>query len=153
MIRSKVGLILNSTFEGNVIMNNNIKGSEDIKGNVSIHNSSYVNEDTNALLSNIRLWAHDRNLIKGSTSKAQLCKLMEEVGELAVSLNKNLGKDNLTDAIGDCMVVLTILATQNDTSIRECLLHAWLQIKDRKGKMVDGVFIKENDQDIAILNK
>ena len=27
----------------------------------------------------------------------------------------------------------------------ECLEHAYEQIKDRKGKMIDGVFVKEED--------
>jgi hypothetical protein len=39
--------------------------------------------------------------------------------------------------------VLTILAAQKDLEIEECVVHAWHEIKDRKGRMVDGIFQKE----------
>jgi hypothetical protein len=39
-------------------------------------------------------------------------------------------------------VVLTILAAQKGFNIEECIAHAWSQIKDRKGRMVDGIFVK-----------
>lgn len=96
----------------------------------------------------IAIWAYERNLVNGTDSKSQLNKLIEEVGELAVCINKKLSNERLKDAIGDCLVVLNILALQNDTNIRECTVKAWSEIKDRKGKIVDGIFVKENDQDI-----
>lgn len=90
----------------------------------------------------IRQWAHDRNLIEGSTVQAQFVKLIEEVGELAEAVAK--GKDEqFMDSIGDAFVVLTILAAQKDLEIEECIAHAWDEIKDRKGRMVDGVFIRD----------
>ena len=54
------------------------------------------------------------------------------------------GKD-VADDIGDMIVVLINIAERNNLSIEECLQQAWNDIKDRKGKMVDGVFIKESD--------
>ena len=91
----------------------------------------------------IREWAKDRNLIEGSTVQAQFVKLIEEIGELAEAIAK--GKDEqFMDSIGDAFVVLTILAAQKDLEIEECVVHAWHEIKDRKGRMVDGVFIKED---------
>lgn len=87
-------------------------------------------------------WAEDRNLLSGSTRKDQMVKLVEEIGELAAGIAK--GKEDLVkDSLGDALVVLTILAKQSGTSIEECLNLAWNEIKDRKGKMVDGIFIKE----------
>ena len=47
------------------------------------------------------------------------------------------------DSIGDIFVVLTILSAQKDLEIEGCIFHAWHEIKDRKGKMIDGIFIKE----------
>jgi NTP pyrophosphatase (non-canonical NTP hydrolase) len=90
----------------------------------------------------IRVWAHDRNLIEGSDNRAQFLKLLEEVGELSHAIQKN-NMEEFMDAIGDVVVVLTIMATQKNIAIEHCLEHAWEQIKDRKGKMVDGVFMKE----------
>lgn len=92
----------------------------------------------------IRSWAFDRNLIEGSNSQAQMVKLMEEMGELAAGIaRKNI--PDIVDGIGDCVVVLTILAAQNGLSIEGCIIDAYDTIKDRKGRMVDGVFIKEGD--------
>jgi len=92
----------------------------------------------------IRRWAKDRNLIEGSTVQAQFVKLIEEIGELAEAIAK--GRDGqFMDSIGDAFVVLTILAAQKDIEIEECIAHAWDEIKDRKGKMVNGTFVKEGD--------
>lgn len=90
----------------------------------------------------IRNWAYDRNLIEGSNNSAQFLKLLEEVGELSHAIQK----DNLTefvDAIGDVVVVLTIIAAQRNINIEDCIDHAWLEIKDRKGRMINGCFVKE----------
>ncbi len=89
----------------------------------------------------IAQWHHDRNLIDGSTDQAQFLKLIEETGELAGNLAR--GKD-IRDDIGDIIVVLINIATRNNLTIEECLDVAYDDIKDRKGTMVDGVFIKEN---------
>ena len=92
----------------------------------------------------IRNWAADRNLIEGSDPKSQMLKLAEEFGELAGALAR--GKEaEADDAIGDMVVVLTILSAQRGVSIENCIEGAWQEIKDRKGKMVDGVFVKEGE--------
>lgn len=91
-------------------------------------------------------WAAARNLIHGSDQRAQTIKLGEEYGELCAAVAR--GKtDEAVDAIGDMTVVLTILAAQLGTSIEVCQDAAWEQIKDRKGRMVHGVFVKEGDRD------
>lgn len=90
----------------------------------------------------IRNWARERNLIEGSNIQAQTVKLVEEVGELAAGVARG-DYDKIIDSIGDAIVVLTILAQQIDVPIEHCIEIAWNEIKDRKGKMVDGVFIKE----------
>tara|TARA_R110000764_G_scaffold234926_1_gene329118 strand:- start:1376 stop:1669 length:294 start_codon:yes stop_codon:yes gene_type:complete len=94
----------------------------------------------NELFNNIISWANDRNIIKGGTAKDQCLKLMQEVGELSDNLCK--GKSPVDD-IGDCMVVLAIIAEQHNLTVTECLEHAYNDIKDRKGQMIDGVFVKE----------
>ena len=90
----------------------------------------------------IKQWHHDRNLIEGSTDKDQYLKLIQEAGELSDSICK--GKD-IRDYIGDMMVVLINIMARNDLSMQECLQVAYDDIKDRKGKMIDGVFVKESD--------
>ena len=90
----------------------------------------------------VEQWAKDRNLITGSTPKDQFHKLIQEAAELSESLCK--GKD-AKDDLGDILVVLIIIAKQLDLELIDCLAHAYEDIKDRKGEMVDGVFIKEGD--------
>jgi NTP pyrophosphatase (non-canonical NTP hydrolase) len=90
----------------------------------------------------IRQWAQDRNLIEGSDLKSQFVKLIEEAGELANAIGKK-NDIEFADAIGDMFVVLSIMAAQNRMHIEDCIDGAWQEIKDRKGKMVDGIFQKE----------
>lgn len=92
----------------------------------------------------IRRWAEARNLIDGSDSFRQMTKLVEEMGELAHGIAKNRPSE-IMDGIGDMVVVLTILAAQNGVDIEQCIALAWDEIKDRKGRMVDGIFVKEAD--------
>lgn len=92
----------------------------------------------------IRQWAHDRNLIEGSDRFRQMVKLVEEQGELAAGIAK--GNEALViDSIGDMVVVLTIIAAQSGVNIEACIEAAYDEIKDRKGRMRDGVFVKESD--------
>jgi NTP pyrophosphatase (non-canonical NTP hydrolase) len=87
-------------------------------------------------------WHYDRNLIFGSTDKDQFCKLIQECGELSDNICK---EKDLRDDLGDIMVVLLNIMERNHYSMNECLEVAWNDIKDRKGKMVDGIFVKEAD--------
>ena len=93
-------------------------------------------------IDNVVQWHRDRNLIDGSTDKDQVLKLMQELGELSDSVCK--GKD-IKDDIGDMLVVMLNIATRNGVTLSECLARAWDDIKDRKGKMIDGIFVKEED--------
>ena len=166
--------------------------------------------DLQQLIKNIEQWAEDRNLIEGSTPQKQFIKLMEEFGELCSGVSKNK-IDVVKDSIGDCFVVMVILAKQfkrddllSDMSyieihpqfqgdiarslidtnasmqaflfaherkehekvmnffgymvlglveatdyyhldIDDCVQAAWDESKDRKGSMIDCVFVKEGD--------
>lgn len=93
-------------------------------------------------ISMITNWHYDRNLIEGSTDLAQFAKLASEMGELADNIAK--GRD-IKDDIGDMIVVLINIAERNGLSIEQCLEQAWKDIKDRKGRMINGVFVKESD--------
>ena len=177
--------------------------------------SAIVPRSLYALEQSILGWAHERNLIKGSTCRKQLAKTCEEFGELAAGLNK--GKhDLIKDGVGDVLVTLiiangcaggtnifmsepemnacfacndamlkqdssevvlsllyeldyitersnhklytwrtermrdmirwlSVAGQRAECSLAECLLTAWMEIKDRKGRMVDGVFVKQED--------
>ena len=156
----------------------------------------------NELIAKIEQWAEDRNIIKDSKPIDQAMKLFSEFGELADNVGK--GRD-CRDDIGDCAVVLIIIAAQldhtiaeinlgkinypygdkyavselcsqlyevvchakngfidhnavtssleflqciannNSYTLQECVEIAYNDIKDRKGVMYNGVFIKESD--------
>jgi NTP pyrophosphatase (non-canonical NTP hydrolase) len=90
----------------------------------------------------IRDWAEERGIYEHGNSHTQYVKLMEEAGELAKALlDDNI--DEIEDAIGDIVVVLTNLAEFNDLKIERCIETAYNQIKSRKGIMSNGTFVKE----------
>ena len=146
---------------------------------------------------NVKQWAEDRNLIKGSTVQAQALKGLSELGELADNLAKG-NLENIKDDIGDnCVVAVIVDAINGQESyepvasgsesptkydaaadiahewhyylmgygkestfvpyhclvlaktlgidFEECLAKAWDDIKDRKGIMHNGVFVKSTD--------
>ena len=107
----------------------------------------YMGMDLPVLEQAVITWHKQRNLIEGSTDQAQLAKLTEEVGELARALRKEKPFANYqtADAIGDILVVLINIAERNQLDLRICLHRAYNEIKDRKGKLVFGIFEKEED--------
>jgi NTP pyrophosphatase (non-canonical NTP hydrolase) len=79
-------------------------------------------------------------LIAGATDKDQVLKLIQEVGELSDNVCK---QQDVADDIGDCLVILINIAKRNGYTLEDCLECAYHDIKDRTGKMVDGIFIKD----------
>lgn len=97
----------------------------------------------NTFNDNVLMWASERGIMQNSNAVTQFAKLVSEVGELADNVAK--GRD-VRDDIGDCMVVLAIIAGFNGTTLNECAKIAWNDIKDRKGHLnSEGIFIKETD--------
>jgi len=91
----------------------------------------------------IREWAEERGLYDNGDTKTQYLKLVEEVGELGSAI---LDEDysEQVDAIGDIVVVLTNLAKlAGPSSIEECIETAYNEISTRKGKMINGTFVKD----------
>ncbi len=103
----------------------------------------YVNKRPFAVtIDKIVDWAEARNLVKGATRQAQMLKMTEEIGELAGGIAR--GKEDVVmDSIGDCLVVLTILAEQSGLTLQQCTEAAYDEIKDRTGRMIDGVFVRD----------
>ena len=90
----------------------------------------------------IRDWARQRGLYDKGDPKTQALKLVEEVGETSRAILKGNHED-IIDGIGDCVVVLTNLAELVNTPIEECTARAYNEIKNRKGKMDNGTFKKD----------
>ena len=100
------------------------------------------------LIDKINQWADERNL-KQADPKIQWMRVTEEVGEIRDVLLKPTKftepQAALKDAIGDTLVTIIVLAHQLDLDVTECLSIAYEEIKNRKGKMVNGTFVKEED--------
>jgi NTP pyrophosphatase (non-canonical NTP hydrolase) len=108
---------------------------------------------SDTIYDNIREWATTRGLYKKGDLKTQYCKLGEEFGELGRAIIKD-DKDEIIDAIGDMVVVLTNVAElanmhftchgKTTITLENCLESAYKVISQRKGKMVNGSFVKDS---------
>lgn len=95
-------------------------------------------------------WGVERNILGPNgegTKRGQFKKTQEECLELfeAIILGEMYSDavELAKDAIGDVYVTLVMQAERWGLTIEECIEHSWNQIKDRKGRMVNGVFVKE----------
>lgn len=90
----------------------------------------------------IRYWATIRGLYSKGDIKTQFVKLNEEVGELAKAILKEDEKEKI-DALGDIFIVLVNLSKMCGYNLEDCINSAYNEIKNRKGKMQNGTFKKE----------
>ena len=95
------------------------------------------------LINKVEQWFVERNL-HSLNGAGQLVKLSEEVRELEDAFITDDRAEEI-DAVGDILVVLIGYCMQRDLDIMDCLASAHDEIKDRKGKVIDGVFVKEVD--------
>lgn len=97
------------------------------------------------VLGNVRKWSTEKGLDKRENAPFQFLKVSEEVGELAGSMARD-DYEGIVDGIGDVAITLIILAQQLGLNFEKCLSVAWDEIKDRKGKTENGVFIKDGEK-------
>lgn len=97
-------------------------------------------------ITDIIQWGREKGL---DDPKAQLNKVIEEVGEIAHEITRNHydlealeQPDELYDAIGDSFVTLIILADILNMDPVACMELAYDAIKDRKGETSNGTFVK-----------
>ncbi|WP_368868367.1 MazG-like family protein [Staphylococcus epidermidis] len=105
-----------------------------------------MNNTINQLVKQVEQWSINKNLHNGNSDR-QALKFYEEAGEVAAALSRN-DKEALKDGIGDTIVTLIILAQQQGWSLEECLQYAYEEIKNRKGKTINGTFIKDKDLNV-----
>ena len=72
----------------------------------------------------------------------QMVKLYEEVNELHNAIYNN-DMDEIIDALGDIQVVLRGLGLQLNLNLEDCLASAYDVIKHRTGKLVNGIWVKD----------
>ena len=100
-------------------------------------------------------WGAQRGLHEDLNLGPQLIKALEELGEVAAGVART-DHNKILDGVGDLLVVLLQfgavhgkhLASWNmditpHNYLLRCLQIAYSQIQNRKGKTVDGVFVKQ----------
>lgn len=137
-------------------------------------NTKSANKISPQVIENITRWHHDRNLIEGATTWTQSKKLLEEyielvaaqmpeqspdaIAEQVLTWTKELldsgriktvavedAHDALVDSIGDQGVVAINICEREEVPYGYALHGSYMEIKDRKGRMIDGTFVKESD--------
>lgn len=92
-------------------------------------------------------WAATRGILDKASLESQFKKTLEEIKELADAI-ENEDYAEFIDGIGDVGVTLIILARLGGTSFNHCLDTAYEVISKRTGRMVDGIFVKDTDDDL-----
>lgn len=104
------------------------------------------------LRENVEKWAKDKDLLHRENIDKQFMKFVEEMFEFKAEmdfvdwkLNYKEPTFDLMLELGDVMVTLIVLSKQLNVDIVECLQLAYEKISKRRGKTVNGTFIKEED--------
>ena len=113
-------------------------------------------------------WAKDKDLLYSKNADKQFMKFIEEVFEFKTEFNvwglykkfkhdKKIEQDfsikehdvwmSMKDEMGDIFVTLIILCEQIGIDPEECLSMAYEKISKRKGKTINGTFVKDEDLD------
>lgn len=148
----------------------NIRVLEDYEDNVDLvlDDLGMSSIDDNRTLDNLRNkvldWGKSKDLLYYENAEKQFLKFMEEVFEFrdewllyTHEYNKSGYREadnhlavgeylhNMKLEMGDIFVTLIILCDQLDIYPVDCLARAYEKIKDRKGKTINGTFIKSED--------
>lgn len=107
-------------------------------------------------------WADDKDLLHTENADKQFMKFIEEVFEFKSEFDylERIGEDpsecysdyeqietqeNMQLEMGDIFVTLIILCEQIGIDPVKCLSMAYDKISKRKGKTINGTFVKEED--------
>ena len=122
--------------------------------------------DFDYLMEKVLKWAEERDLLHDENARKQFLKVIEEIFEFKTEFdilvryrdyykeNRHKKMSNSEHAritknaileMGDVFITLIILCDQLGINPTLCLSMAYDKIKDRKGKTINGQFIKEED--------
>ena len=87
-------------------------------------------------------WAKERGIFRHSNPVKQALKTQEELTELLNAIFDD-DREQIKDALGDIMVTLVIQSEMQSIRLEECMEHAYKIISKRKGKMINGQFVKD----------
>ena len=96
-------------------------------------------------------WAKDRGIFAESTPLTRLKKMAEEFGELTDELfppdGSEIDLERVKMESGDLLVTHINLLYPLGLDLETCLSAAYKKIKDRKGRMINGTYVKQEDLD------
>lgn len=103
-------------------------------------------------------WAREKEILAKTTPLTQIEKTQEELDELKEALHfQSLGETHyinsknkavkteaeVEDGIADCLITLIIQAEMQGLNIVDCLEVGYNVISKRTGKIIDGMFVKD----------
>lgn len=126
---------------------------DDLKENGVIYEVERVGKKSFEDLKELVLeWANDKDLLHSENADKQFMKFIEEVFEFKSEMDlihilggNELNSHDMMLEMGDIFVTLIVLCNQLGIDCVECLSMAYEKISKRKGKTVNGTFIKEED--------
>ncbi|MFX3656389.1 MazG-like family protein [Streptococcus suis] len=106
--------------------------------------------DMQVVLTGLELQVKNGADIRATPEEMELLLMVASLGNLADRLHKHIyHNETMTPLIKPALIMLHSnihsIAIHNCTTADTCLKIAYDEIKDRKGKMIDGVFVKEAD--------
>ena len=87
-------------------------------------------------------WADERGILEIGDHASQFLKTVAEIGELSDAVAKS-DLPEIVDGVGDVLVTLILFCEILEIDPVQCLESAYGEIRNRKGKMVGGVFVKD----------
>lgn len=140
--------MLQEEIHDSVLENDFVETNEALRSIVNLQ-SKLMNMKTNVHdygFENVRAdvinWGLEKGILAKADQQAQMLKCVSEVGELADAVAKN-DFNSIIDGVGDVLVTLILLCEIKDICPTFCLKSAYGEIKNRQGKMVNGVFVKD----------
>lgn len=104
------------------------------------------------LKTKVEEWAKDKDLLHSENADKQFMKFIEEVFEFKSEMDfihilggNELNSHDMMLEMGDIFVTLIILCEQLEIDPVLCLEMAYNKIKFRRGKTINGKFVKEED--------
>ena len=95
------------------------------------------------LETSILKWALEKGILSKGTPTGQAEKTIEEAQEILNAIKVN-DRVEIADGIGDTLVTLIIQSHMQNLNIIDCLEQAYSTIVNRTGKMINGVFVKDD---------
>ncbi|THA08983.1 MazG-like family protein [Rodentibacter pneumotropicus] len=78
-----------------------------------------------------------------TSTTEQLLEAVHNLGAISIPINQ--GWKFQKEWLELFFINLVIISLFNNLSFKDCVQHSYDQIKDRKGKIIDGVFVKQSD--------